>query len=158
MLFRSKVCCSNECNFAVLRQRFASAIAPVIYDAEFAEVQQLRLDAGLHEDPVKRGKWISDQRRYAIYDRDNFVCKICHEECSESYSVDDLLSPTLDHVLPWSKAVTWQLRDDDFNIRTVHWSCNSSRQDTWSSAEWLSLMVITDDVSVEDARSVRAAL
>lgn len=102
--------------------------------------------------------WISDRRRFALYERDNYVCQICYANCSETYSFDDPLSPTLDHVVPKSRWEECEYLHDDFNLRTACAGCNSSRLVAWSGAEWLSLMVLAEDVSVEDARSVRAAL
>lgn len=60
-----------------------------------------------------------------IHERDGYVCWLCGTPTAKAWSRDNPLSPTIDHVKPRSKGGT----DDDDNLRTAHWICNSIRTD-----------------------------
>lgn len=64
-------------------------------------------------------------RRRAIFERDGYICQVCARPTSPEYHYTDLLSPTVDHILPRSKGGG----DDPSNLRTAHMICNSTRQD-----------------------------
>lgn len=75
---------------------------------------------------AREGKFsIADSARLAIYERDAWACQICGTETSRTYSWDDPLSPTLDHIIPQSR----QLLPDHTpaNLRLAHALCNSLR-------------------------------
>jgi len=75
--------------------------------------------------PAQKKRWkISDTRRRAIYERDNWTCWLCGEPVDTS---DDprsgLWYPTLDHIVP--RVLGGDHSDD--NLKCAHRTCNSSR-------------------------------
>src|SRR5699024_3327265 len=90
--------------------------------------RQVTRRAGLHAHRVRKGKFsVTDAKRSAIYERDNWECKICGEETARVYTHGDPLSPTLDHIIPQS---TQTLPDhSEGNLRLAHSLCNSIRGD-----------------------------
>lgn len=59
-----------------------------------------------------------------IYERDNYICQICHEPTDPTlhYNHDD--APTVDHMLP--KSV--ERIDEPWNLRCAHRRCNTARR------------------------------
>lgn len=92
------------------------------------ECRQVTRRAGLHAHRVRQGKFsVTDAKRSAIYERDNWECKICGEETARVYTHGDPFSPTLDHIIPQS---TQTLPDhSEGNLRLAHSLCNSIRGD-----------------------------
>ena len=75
--------------------------------------------------------WISKARRLAIYERDNWTCKICNKEIDKS--ADPMrgdFAASLDHIIPVSRNGTHAKE----NLRTTHRICNSLRGDASSGA------------------------
>ena len=68
------------------------------------------------------GKWITKERRLAIYMRDNFSC--CYCGCSLK-NIEDPKGIALDHLLPRVAGGN----NDSTNLITVCRSCNSKRSD-----------------------------
>lgn len=68
---------------------------------------------------------ISDVGRRAIYDRDGWVCQICHEPVDRELDPQDRMAATLDHVVP--RSLTLFPDDSPANLRLAHRSCNSRR-------------------------------
>lgn len=57
--------------------------------------------------------------------RDHWRCGICSRPvASRTYSHDDVMSPTMDHIIPTAEGGT----DDPTNLRLAHMICNSYRQ------------------------------
>lgn len=70
-------------------------------------------------------RWITDDRRQAIYERDNWLCQICGLPVDKhlprgTYTPN---APTLDHIMPRSLGGS----HDDTNLRLAHHICNSKR-------------------------------
>ena len=65
--------------------------------------------------------WIRQEKRLAIYMRDNFTCVYCLKDLS-SWTERET---SLDHVIPWSKGGQNNVR----NLVTACLKCNSSRGD-----------------------------
>lgn len=85
---------------------------------------------------------ISRPRRYAIFERDDWQCKLCGRLTKKdqwqnwdgrTYMPD---APTIDHILPVSKGGT----NDEANLQTAHWSCNSAKSDGVLKPEQLRLL------------------
>lgn len=73
----------------------------------------------------KLGNWISKARRVALYERDGWLC-FCGDPVIPWGSSDNPFDPlyaTLDHIQPRSLGGS----DDDGNLRTAHFGCNSER-------------------------------
>lgn len=66
-----------------------------------------------------------------VYERDGYTCWLCGHPCDGSVQIPDLFAPTLDHVTPLAQGGHHVAG----NVRTAHYSCNSSRQDT-DPDEW----------------------
>lgn len=69
-------------------------------------------------------KWISPQRRYAIYARDSWTCHLCAEPVDPSLPYNDPWAASLDHLTPRALGGT----HDDDNLRLAHRWCNAVRE------------------------------
>jgi predicted nucleic acid-binding Zn ribbon protein len=70
-----------------------------------------------------KSRWISDDERPRIYERDAWRCGICGDPVRQDRDVQDWLGPTLDHIVPRSEGGS----DDPANLRLAHFMCNSRR-------------------------------
>lgn len=68
---------------------------------------------------------IPTRRRMAIYERDGWVCQLCHEPVDPRLSDEDAWAATLDHIAcqSWTDAPD----HSDANLRLAHRRCNSAR-------------------------------
>jgi predicted Zn-ribbon and HTH transcriptional regulator len=71
---------------------------------------------GCEYEPVNRSK---------VFQRDGYVCQICHEPTSREYDHADPWSPTIDHIIPMSK----QGGHTYDNVQCAHAFCNSVKCD-----------------------------
>lgn len=77
------------------------------------------------------GEWspgwdITPERRQAIYERDGWICQLCHTAIDRTADAQrDDAAPSLDHIIPRSL----QLVPDhsDSNLRLAHRGCNARR-------------------------------
>jgi 5-methylcytosine-specific restriction endonuclease McrA len=81
-------------------------------------------------DAVKRaqlaGATVIDRfDRLQVFERDGWVCYRCERPTDPDASPFDVMSPTVDHVVPLSKAGVHTLA----NVRTCCLGCNSAKQD-----------------------------
>lgn len=77
-------------------------------------------------DPGGRGgHFVSRAERFAIYDRDGWICQLCSDPVDPDLKSPHRLSATLDHIEP----VSYALIPDHSpgNLRLAHRTCNSSR-------------------------------
>lgn len=76
---------------------------------------------------ARRGKKFQPKprKRRRIYERDGYICQICHEPTEPDTDVMHPWHPSLDHIVPRSQGGS----DDDDNLRTAHRWCNSARGD-----------------------------
>lgn len=58
-----------------------------------------------------------------IYDRDNWICQICHKPIDKGAKFPDLMTASIDHRIPLSKG--GQHTED--NVQAAHFTCNSSK-------------------------------
>lgn len=75
-----------------------------------------------HYKPLNGGKWITKERRLALYMRDDFTCLYCGTRLKDGPPAN----LTLDHLVPRTAKQTNNKSD---NLITACRSCNSSRQD-----------------------------
>jgi len=68
---------------------------------------------------------ITPGRRYAIYDRDNWICQICGDLTNRKAAPGDLDEPTIDHIVPLSRGGAHAPE----NWQTAHRYCNSWKCD-----------------------------
>lgn len=77
---------------------------------------------------LARGRFaVSAKRRRAIYERDGWVCQLCHEPVDRALHYLDDMAASLDHI----ECQSWALIPDhsDANLRLAHRLCNSLRGD-----------------------------
>ena len=81
-----------------------------------------------HARERRRGSRPKSYRKHsdAVFVRDQFICWLCGTPTSQTFSLMDPLSPTLDHIQPRSLGGA----DDETNLATAHWICNSLRGNT----------------------------
>lgn len=87
-----------------------------------------KLNAKMKRKFDTRGEFkVTDIVRHAIYKRDHYTCKLCHDPIDLTLHHNDPMSATLDHIVPQS----WTLIPDHRpqNLRTAHRRCNSARGD-----------------------------
>jgi len=63
--------------------------------------------------------------RKAVYARDGFICQICHLPVDMNLKHPDLMSPTLDHIVPLAKGGAHTFN----NCQLAHMICNSTKRD-----------------------------
>lgn len=87
-----------------------------------------RKQAGKVRSRLAKGQFsISRRERLAIYERDGWVCQLCHEPVEPDAPNGDLWSATLDHIIPQSHTL---IPDHSAaNLRLAHLWCNSVRGD-----------------------------
>lgn len=66
---------------------------------------------------------MTPSRRHAIYERDAWVCQICHEPTDPSADSSSDWFPSLDHIHPRSRGGD----NSDENLQTAHRVCNSRK-------------------------------
>lgn len=87
------------------------------------DYRQRRVALGI---PVAAGgRWIPEQARLEIYERDGWRCHLCNELVDPCADPNSKWYPTLDHLVPRSRGGS----DDALNLRTAHRYCNAVRQD-----------------------------
>lgn len=73
----------------------------------------------------RRAKWISRKQRFAIYDRDKWICQLCLEPVDPDLHHLDDWAPSLDHIVHWSSSAAPDNSPE--NLRLAHRWCNSVR-------------------------------
>lgn len=74
----------------------------------------------------KRGEFkVTDKVRSAIYERDSYTCQLCSESVDASLHYTDVMSATLDHIIPQSLMAAPDHTPG--NLRMAHRICNSVR-------------------------------
>lgn len=71
--------------------------------------------------------WISDRDRFAIYERDGWICQLCFEPVDRAAPPNSQMDATLDHIEPQSFALFPDHSPE--NLRLAHRACNSRRRD-----------------------------
>ncbi|MER6307816.1 HNH endonuclease [Streptomyces chattanoogensis] len=64
---------------------------------------------------------------YEIYERDQWICQLCHQAIDSVVEWPDLRSATLDHIKP----VTLGGAHTAENLQAAHWVCNVRKGDAW---------------------------
>ncbi|MEU2794298.1 HNH endonuclease signature motif containing protein [Streptomyces sp. NPDC007100] len=66
-----------------------------------------------------------------IYERDRWICQLCHGGIGSAVDWPDPWSATLDHIKPVSLAG----KHEPENLQTAHWICNVRKGDAWGPGE-----------------------
>lgn len=69
--------------------------------------------------------FVEDVDMAVLLERDGWVCGICNEDIPKSATYPDLLSPSLDHVVPMARGG----KHEYANAQAAHYGCNSAKQD-----------------------------
>jgi 5-methylcytosine-specific restriction endonuclease McrA len=72
---------------------------------------------------VEAGAYVEDVWRSRVYERDGYVCQLCHKPVKMGQVVPHPKAPTLDHVLPLSAGGTHEYA----NVQLAHFLCNSRK-------------------------------
>lgn len=69
--------------------------------------------------------FVEDVDMDVLLERDGWVCGICNGDIPKSATYPDLLSPSLDHVVPLARGG----KHEYANAQAAHYGCNSAKQD-----------------------------
>lgn len=93
------------------------------------DYQASRRARGLPTRQIRPGDYrrysMSQEKRLAIFERDEWTCQICELPLDLLAHWNDPMSPTLDHIEPQSLALIPDHSPD--NLRAAHRRCNASR-------------------------------
>lgn len=62
--------------------------------------------------------------RLDVYDRDRWVCQLCHEPIDRAVSFPHPRAATIDHITPRSLGGN----HEPWNLQTAHWECNRAKR------------------------------
>lgn len=71
-------------------------------------------------DAAKRGVFVEEVWRPVVYERDGFICQICHRPVKMAAKVPHPKAPTLDHIIPLAAGGTHEYA----NVQLAHFACN----------------------------------
>lgn len=74
----------------------------------------------------ERTAYVAPVNRYAIYNRDDWTCWLCHMPIDRSADAQADMAPSLDHVIPLANGGT----HEPANVATAHRLCNARRSNT----------------------------
>lgn len=75
---------------------------------------------------AERDAFVEVVDRHAIFERDEWSCKLCGEPLDMDAIAPDPRSPTIDHVIPLARGGT----HEPANVQAAHFWCNSVKSDT----------------------------
>lgn len=84
-----------------------------------------RRDRAAERRALERGCKVTPGRRYAVHERDNWVCQICGDPTDRAAHWTDLAAPTIDHRIPLNAGGAHAPE----NWQTAHSYCNSWKRD-----------------------------
>lgn len=64
-------------------------------------------------------------RRWAIYERDGWMCQLCGRRVDRRFHAPHRMAPSLDHIIPVSAGGP----DTEANLQLAHFGCNSAKGD-----------------------------
>ena len=73
----------------------------------------------------KAGAYVEDVWRSRVYERDGYVCQLCHKAVRMDKEVPHSRAPTLDHVIPLAGGGMHEYA----NVQLAHFICNSRKSD-----------------------------
>lgn len=77
----------------------------------------------------KQQAYVADVAPIAIYERDEWTCKICGLDVNRDQAVPWPFAPTIDHIIPLAKGGT----HEPDNVQCAHFICNSMKSDNTTS-------------------------
>jgi len=73
----------------------------------------------------KRGAFVADVSRTAVFERDGWECQLCHRAVDPSLRYPNADAASLDHIVPLARGGT----HEPANVQLAHSRCNSSKKD-----------------------------
>jgi 5-methylcytosine-specific restriction endonuclease McrA len=82
------------------------------------------------------GHYNAEVTRSKVFERDGYVCHVCHKKAKRRWANNHPMEATLDHhPIPLSRG-----GDHDWhNVRCAHRKCNSEKSDKWDGQRRLTL-------------------
>ena len=74
---------------------------------------------------MERAAFVEHVDRRRVFDRDDWMCRLCHEPVHREAEVPHPLAPTIDHVVPLARGGTHEMA----NVQTAHFECNRLKAD-----------------------------
>lgn len=59
----------------------------------------------------------------SIFERDRWICQICHKKIDMSLKAPHPMSATIDHIIPLSEGG----KHEPLNVQAAHYGCNASK-------------------------------
>lgn len=92
---------------------------------KFCSKSCLAREAKARRRALQKGCQVTPGRRYAIYERDDWTCRICGDPVNRAAKVPELDAPVVDHRVPLAAGGPHSPE----NWQTAHYYCNSVKQD-----------------------------
>lgn len=74
---------------------------------------------------LEAGRKVTPGRRFAVHERDNWICKLCGFPVKRDATVPDLEAPVIDHIVSLARGGD----HEEANWQTAHFLCNSYKRD-----------------------------
>jgi len=77
---------------------------------------------------LQRAAWIEPVSPIKVYERDNWICQLCHEPLARDEAVPHPLAPTVDHIIPLAPFEGRAGGDHSMsNSQAAHFLCNATK-------------------------------
>lgn len=114
--------CSTEgCDYPVIARGLCGSHYSVEWRSE--NLDRSRANAKRRR-AVKRGARVEDFASAEVFERDGWICGLCSAPIPRDAVWPDLLSPSVDHIVPLSRGGEHSMA----NVQASHLSCNSRKQ------------------------------
>lgn len=74
---------------------------------------------------LMQGAYVADVDRQEIFERDGWVCQLCHEPVDRSLVFPHKMAASLDHIVPLARGG----KHEPSNTQLAHFICNSAKRD-----------------------------
>lgn len=142
---RKRRCCSDKCNVSYYRRKRVNKRISIkckckycgaYYEPSYGDKRRVgcsgkctkKYNEQVRKDRERANKYrgaFEKIERPIVYERDGWVCQICGAPTHKTYNNKDMLSPTLDHIIPVSKGGA-HVYD---NVQCAHLLCNIRKSD-----------------------------
>lgn len=120
-LSKAAECSLDGCN----RPAQARGLCGSHYSAEWARANPDRKSAGAGRYRARKlAAFVEDVIPSDVFERDRWTCHICGKKISRNLKFPDVMSATVDHVIPLSRGGEHSMQ----NVRAAHMGCNCSKR------------------------------
>ncbi|MFZ2809419.1 MAG: HNH endonuclease [Desulfosalsimonadaceae bacterium] len=77
-------------------------------------------DTGKRKRAIRKGVTVEKFKAAEIYERDGWICQLCHKKVNKRLRYPNPLSRSLDHIMPISLGGTHERK----NVQLAHYKCN----------------------------------